>query len=320
MEQNGAKQPLPSTAADATPTHHAITHSSPASFTPDEHDIKPITGPRRFCIEFYAETKKLWYLAGPIIFMAICQYSLGAVTQLLAGHISTIALAAVAVQISLITGFANGAMAGMGCALETLCGQAFGAGQINMLGIYMQRSWVILNSTAILLMILYIFTAPLLKLIGQKPEIAEAAGTFAIYMIPQLFANAFSFPVAKFLQAQSKVMVMALIAGAVLLFHALLSWFLMLKLGLGLVGAAIALNSSSILIALCQVGYVLSGTCGGAWSGFSWGAFQNLWSFVKLSMASAVMLCLEIWYYTALILFAGYLKNAEIAVDALSIW
>lgn len=29
---------------------------------------------------------------------------------------------------------------------------------------------------------------------------------------------------------------------------------------------------------------------------------------------------LEIWYFTALILFAGYLKDAEVAVDALSIW
>lgn len=29
---------------------------------------------------------------------------------------------------------------------------------------------------------------------------------------------------------------------------------------------------------------------------------------------------LETWYYMALVLFAGYLKNAEVAVDALSIW
>lgn len=29
---------------------------------------------------------------------------------------------------------------------------------------------------------------------------------------------------------------------------------------------------------------------------------------------------LETWYFMALVLFAGYLKNAEIAVDALSIW
>ncbi|KAK9903883.1 hypothetical protein M0R45_000854 [Rubus argutus] len=33
----------------------------------------------------------------------------------------------------------------------------------------------------------------------------------------------------------------------------------------------------------------------------------------------AVMLCLEMWYFMALILFAGYLKNAEVSVDGLSI-
>ncbi|KAI3512806.1 hypothetical protein L1887_20125 [Cichorium endivia] len=65
--------------------------------------------------------------------------------------------------------------------------------------------------------------------------------------------------------------------------------------------------------------YILSGTCGRAWSGFSWAAFSGLWGFVKLSMASAIMLCLEIWYFMVLVLFAGYLKNAEIAVDALSV-
>jgi len=70
---------------------------------------------------------------------------------------------------------------------------------------------------------------------------------------------------------------------------------------------------------LAQLIYIFSGTCGRAWSGFSWKAFRNLWGFVKLSLASAVMLCLETWYFMALVLFAGYLKNAEIAVDALSI-
>ena len=67
---------------------------------------------------------------------------------------------------------------GMGSALETLCGQAFGAGQLDMLGVYMQRSWVILNSTALLLSLLYIFATPILKLIGETSAISEAAGNF----------------------------------------------------------------------------------------------------------------------------------------------
>ena len=55
---------------------------------------------------------------------------------------------------------------GMGSALETLCGQAFGAGQIHMLGVYMQRSWIILFCTALPLSLVYIFAMPILKLPG----------------------------------------------------------------------------------------------------------------------------------------------------------
>lgn len=249
----------------------------------------------------------------------MCQYSLGAITQLLAGHVGTPDLAAVSVENSVIAGFSFGIMLGMGSALETLCGQAYGAGQLDMLGIYMQRSCVILNATAVILTLLYIFAGPFLKLIGQTAEISQAAGMFSVWMIPQLFAYAMNFPIAKFLQAQSKMMVMAAIAAVALVFHAVFSWLLMLKLGWGLVGAAVVLNASWWFIVIAQLLYIFSGTCGEAWTGLSWKAFQNLWGFVRLSLASAVMLCLEVWYFMALILFAGYLKNAELAVDALSI-
>lgn len=318
----GGRQPLLSPQNDHQnrDQHLRSTNSSIASsFTPDPDDIPLINSVRDFSIEFCRESKKLWYLAGPAIFTTLCQYSLGAITQLLAGHVGTLDLAAVSVENSVIAGFSFGIMLGMGSALETLCGQAYGAGQLDMLGIYMQRSWVILNATAVILTLLYIFAGPFLKLIGQTAEISQAAGMFSVWMIPQLFAYAMNFPIAKFLQAQSKMMAMAAIAAVALVFHAVFSWLLMLKLGWGLVGAAVVLNASWWFIVIAQLLYIFSGTCGEAWTGLSWKAFQNLWGFVRLSLASAVMLCLEVWYFMALILFAGYLKNAELAVDALSI-
>ncbi|KAJ9560015.1 hypothetical protein OSB04_005175 [Centaurea solstitialis] len=208
---------------------------------------------------------------------------------------------------------------GMGSALETLCGQAFGAGQIDMLGTYMQRSWIILFVTALIMLPLYLFATPLLLLIGQTESISVAAGRMALWMIPQLFAYAANYPIAKFLQAQSKIMVMSYIAGIALVLHTVFSWLFMLKFEWGLWGGAIVLNSTWWFMVIAQMIYILSGTCGRAWSGFSMAAFSNLWGFVKLSFASAIMLCLETWYFMALVLFAGYLKNAEIAVDALSI-
>ncbi|CAI9259426.1 unnamed protein product [Lactuca saligna] len=307
--ENNAEAPL---LTSKNPTHNA-------HFTGDVEDIPPINDVKDFILQFGIESKKLWYLAAPAIFTSICQYSLGAITQTFAGHVGTLDLAAVSIENSVIAGFCLGIMLGMGSALETLCGQAFGAGQVDMLGVYMQRSWVILFFTGLFLMLLYIFATPLLLFIGQTEDISQAAGQMALWMIPQLFAYAFNYPIAKFLQAQSKIMVMAYISAVALVLHTFFSWLLMLKLGWGLWGGALVLNLSWWFMVVAQMIYILSGTCGRAWSGFSWEAFSNLWSFVKLSLASAIMLCLEVWYFMALILFAGYIKNAEIAVDALSI-
>ncbi|XP_006852295.2 protein DETOXIFICATION 29 isoform X1 [Amborella trichopoda] len=284
-----------------------------------EGDVEPVRSLGEFNREFVVESKKLWYLAGPAIFTSICQYSLGAITQAFAGHVGTLELAAVSMENSVIAGFSLGLLLGMGSALETLCGQAYGAGQLDMLGIYMQRSWVILLTTALILSIFYVFATPFLILIGQDHSIAHATGLFSLYMIPQLFAYAVYFPIQKFLQAQSKMMSMAVIASIALLLHIFFSWLVMIKLNWGMVGAAVVLNGSWWFIVVAQLVYIFSGSCGRAWSGFSWKAFQNLWGFFRLSLASAVMLCLDMWYFMVLILFAGYLKNPEVSVDGLSI-
>ncbi|KAF9604230.1 hypothetical protein IFM89_004936 [Coptis chinensis] len=92
------------------------------------------------------------------------------------------------------------------------------------------------------------------------------------------------------LYVQSKMMVMAVISFAALIFHTFFSWLLMLKLGWGLVGAAVVPNASWWFINGAQLLYIFSGTCGRAWSGFSMKAFENLWGFVRLSIASTVML------------------------------
>ncbi|KAF2324494.1 hypothetical protein GH714_014825 [Hevea brasiliensis] len=208
---------------------------------------------------------------------------------------------------------------GNGSALETLCGQAYGAGQLRMLGIYMQRSWVILLTTACLLVPIYVWSPPILEVIGETTQISEAAGKFALWMLPQLFAYAMNFPIQKFLQSQRKVFVMAWVSAVVLVLHAVFSWLLILKLGWGLTGAAITLNTSWWLIVIGQLLYIFITKSDGAWSGFSWLAFADLWGFVKLSFASAVMLCLEFWYLMILVVVTGRLPNPLIPVDAISI-
>ena len=111
-------------------------------------------------------------------------------------------------------------------------------------------------------MFLYIFATPILKFIGQTDDISKDAGTFALWMIPQLFAYAMNYPLAKFLQAQNKFMVMAVISAVALVLHAFFSWLLILKLGWGMVGAAVMLNLSRWFIVLAQLLSILHGACG----------------------------------------------------------
>ncbi|CAO2183992.1 unnamed protein product [Urochloa humidicola] len=282
-------------------------------------DLEEIRSVGSFLRHAAEENRKLWYLAGPAIFTSIAQYSLGAVTQVFAGHLTTLELDAFSTENNVIAGLALGITMGMGSALETLCGQAYGAKQLHMLGVYLQRSWIILNAMSVLMLPLYLFATPILRFFHQDAEIASLAGRLALYMIPQLFAYACNFPIQKFLQAQSKVMAMAAVSAVALVFHVVLSWLLVGPLQMGLVGLTVALNVSWWLVVLGQLAYILMGYCPGAWNGFSWLAISDLTGFARLSLGSAVMLCLEFWFYMFLIVIVGNLENAQVAVAAVSI-
>ncbi|KAI5656002.1 hypothetical protein M9H77_24795 [Catharanthus roseus] len=275
--------------------------------------LEPLVGsedggekPVGFINEFGIESKKLWGIAAPAIFTYIFQFLLGLVSQIFAGHIGELDLAAFATGNLVVGGLAFGVM-------------AFGAGQIRMLGIYMQRSWVILLATATILLPFYIFTAPILHFLGETTQISKATGRFAVWIIPQLYAYALNFPIQKFLQAQSKLAVMTWVSGVVLVLHIFFNWFFIFKLGWGLIGAALTLDISWWLLVIGQLLYILIAKSDGAWSGFSWLAFQDLFGFVKLSLASAVMFCLESWYLRIAIVIAGRLRNPLVPVDAYSI-
>ncbi|XP_024021656.1 protein DETOXIFICATION 35 [Morus notabilis] len=283
-----------------------------------EEDYAPIESVGEARKVFWKETVKMWKIAGPIGCTILCNYGINSVTSIFVGHISELELSAVTLSLSVIGTFSFGFMLGMGSALETLCGQAFGAGQVKMLGIYMQRSWIILLSSCIILLPIYIFAAPILKLFGQADEVADLAGNFTVLVIPQLFSLAISFPTQKFLQAQSKVNALAWIGFIGLILHVGMLWLFIYFYNWGLAGAAVAFDLTSWLIAAAQVVYVI-GWCNEGWSGFSWNAFKDIWAFVRLSLASAVMLCLEVWYMMSIIILTGHLDNAVIAVDSLSV-
>lgn len=109
--EDGKHRPLLSSIEDE---FHNLPHDSQvhdiASYDEEEDRVglnKPVP---YFFREFYEESKKLWYLAAPAILTTVCQYSLGAITQVFAGHLGTTELATFSVENSIIAGFGYGFM------------------------------------------------------------------------------------------------------------------------------------------------------------------------------------------------------------------
>ncbi|XP_057792401.1 protein DETOXIFICATION 40-like isoform X2 [Salvia miltiorrhiza] len=275
---------------------------------------------RRYQKALVIEMRYLFRLAGPAVIVYLLNNVTSMSTQIFCGHLGNLELAASSLGNNGIQLLAYGIMLGMGSAVETLCGQAYGAGRYEMLGVYMQRSTVLLTAAGIPLTVAYVFSEPILLFLGQAPELAAAAALFVYGLIPQIFAYAANFAIQKFLQAQSIVNPSAYISAAALAAHVALTWVALYVFRWGLLGAGLVLSFSWWVIVVAQFVYILrSERCRRTWTGFSSAAFSDLWDFFKLSVASAVMLCLETWYFQVLILIAGLLPDPEIALDSLAI-
>ncbi|KAK2978855.1 hypothetical protein RJ640_010425 [Escallonia rubra] len=269
------------------PTVPLLNHSS-STLTESEYD--DLNDKKNLKRRVFIESKKLWHIVGPAIFSRIASYSMFLITQAFAGHLGDLELAAISISTNVIVGFDFGLMLGMASALETLCGQAFGAKNYKMLGVYLQRSWIVLFMCCILVLPLFLFATPVLKLLGEPSDIAELSGMVSLCFIPLHFSLALQFPLQRFLQSQLKTAVIAWVSLGALVVHILVSWLIVYKLQLGVIGTALSLNFSWWLIVLGLFLYCVCGGCPLSWTGFSIEAFSGLWEFVKLSAASGVML------------------------------
>ncbi|KAE8734606.1 hypothetical protein F3Y22_tig00000738pilonHSYRG00048 [Hibiscus syriacus] len=208
---------------------------------------------------------------------------------------------------------------GMSSATETLCGQAFGAGHQNMMAIYLQRSWIVDGITATLMVPLFIFATPIIRFLGQEEELAVKAGPISLWFIPTIYSFVVSMTTSMFLQAQLKNLIVGWLSMASFVIHVFLSWVFVIRFKWGVNGAMAAVNMSGWIMVVGQLVYVIGGWCPNTWTGFSNAAFLDMFSILKLSISSGVMICLELWYYSILVLMAGYTKNATVAIDAFSI-
>lgn len=266
------------------------------------------------------ESRLLWILSGASIIVSIFNYMLSFTTLVFCGHLSSTEFAGASIASVGIQGLAYGIMLGMASAVQTVCGQAYGAKKRAEMGIICQRAIIIHLGAAVILTPLYWYSGAVLRAIGQSKTIAKLGQVFARGLLLQLYAFALSCPMQRFLQAQNIVNPLAYIAVGVFLLHTLLTYLVVYVWDFGLFGAALTLSFSWWLLVILNALYILfSPSCKQTWTGFSIKAFTGIWPYLKLTLASAVMLCLEIWYTQGVVLISGFLPNPTISLDAITV-
>ncbi|KAI5070268.1 hypothetical protein GOP47_0014611 [Adiantum capillus-veneris] len=259
-------------------------------------------------------------LAGPLILGNLLSFLLQLISTTFVGHTGSLELssAALAYSFSVVTGYS--VLMGLGGALETLCGQAFGAGEYRKVGIYMQRAMVVLTLVAVPIAILWVFMEQIFLAVGQDAQLASKAGAYGVWLIPGLFSVGFYIPLVKFLQTQSLVVPLFGCFTLTLIFHVPICWFLVFHTSLGYRGAAIA-NSISVWITVLSLAlYVrFSPKCAASRAPLSLEAVKGLSSYLKLGVPSALMTCLEWWSYEILVFISGFLLNPELQTGIIAI-
>ncbi|KAL4331150.1 hypothetical protein AHAS_Ahas13G0471300 [Arachis hypogaea] len=301
-----------------------ISGSNDEQVKPDDYDndndTTAVQVPQTKTSLVVKEVKKQLWLAGPLILVSLLNFAIQLISIMFVGHLGELALSGVsmATSFSSVTGIAL--MMGMASALDTFCGQSYGAGQHRMLGIHAQRAMLVLMIVCVPVSIIWANTKSILILFGQDHEISAEAGRFAQLIIPCLFAFGLLQCQTRFLQTQNIVIPMMFSSGATTVLHVVLCWVLVFKSGLGSRGAAISNCVAYWVNVLILALYIkFSPSCSQTWTGFSTEAFHGIPSFLRLAIPSAVMVCLKVWTFELVVILSGLLPNPALETSVLSI-
>ncbi|KAM1808166.1 hypothetical protein ACFX11_031083 [Malus domestica] len=258
------------------------------------------------------EAKNQVLFSLPMILTNVCYYMIPLISVMFAGHLGELQLAGATLANSwaTVTGFAF--MVGLSGALETLCGQGFGAKLYRMLGIYLQASSIISFLASIIVSVVWFYTEPILILIHQDPQISKYAALYMKFLIPGLFAYGFLHNILRFLQTQSVVIPLVYFSVIPVVLHVGIAYGLVHWTGLGYVGAPVAASISIWISMLTLATYVLCAKkFEHTWEGFTLESFHYVLPNLKLALPSAAMVCLEYWAFEILVFMAGVMPKAE---------
>lgn len=265
------------------------------------------------------EIRTLARYALPLVVTFMLEHLFSIVALLVVGHLGKHELAAVSLA-TMTTTISFAVFEGMATALDTLCPQAYGAGNFELVSLRVQRSivlgWLIFVPIALLWWNADFF----LKFVIDNETVVHLTTQFLRVMIIGGPAYVFFENGKRFLQAQG-----IFEAGTGILFisaplNAALSWYLVWNKshGLGFIGAPIAGAINFWFNCILMVLYVRFIDGGECWFGIaSWHELSHEWGVIlQLAIPGVIMLELEYLAYEIMTLMASFFGTTELAAQS----
>lgn len=242
------------------------------------------------------------------------------VSVVIVGHLGPAELAAAALGSSLTNVVSNSVMQGLAGAMSTLCGQAYGAKNYDLVGHVWQRAMIILGLVCIPICGMLLAIEKLLLLGGQTAAVAAMTAAYVRWSLPGVWAYAAFITANNYLQAQNIVQPQVITSAIVLALHLPLNLLCIYTLGLGYRGAGLATSISLWLQFVMLLGYILFMKKGeSTWPGWSRACLVDWFPFVKLAIPSVVLIS-EWWASEGIVMMGGLLPDAQRQLSAMAIY
>ncbi|KAK7271009.1 hypothetical protein RJT34_26586 [Clitoria ternatea] len=272
------------------------------------------------------ELKELWGMALPMTANNLLVFVRAVVSVLFLGRLGSLELAGGALSIGFtnITGYS--VLVGLAAGLEPVCSQAYGSKNWDLLSLSLQRMVLILLMAIIPISLLWLNLEKIMLFMGQDSAITEMAAIYCFYSLPDLLTNTLLQPLRVFLRSQKVTKPMMYCSLVAVVFHVPLNYLLVVVMGLGVPGVAMASVLTNLNMVVLMAVYVcvwmkkevvLRWGCGGG--GMMAGVCSGLGQLMGLAVPSCLMICLEWWWYEIVTVMSGYLPTPTLAVAATGI-
>lgn len=272
----------------------------------------------------WQEAQAIWGMAWKVSLATFCRLALSTISTAFVGHLGKTELAAASLA-GIWVNSTQVVIFGFAISLCTLCGQAYGAKNYELCGMWLQLGLVCLTVCCVPICVSFFYVETILSHIVSDPEILALASTYARVSCLSVWPQCAYCALRQYLQAQEIIWPGTVVAGTSIFVSFGANYVLIYGVaglgGYGFVGAPLA-QSVGYLYQLVALWYV---ACGWkqyhrkTWYGWSLECFQfsRLRRFCALSFGITINLCLDEWVYSAVTAMAGLLGSLDVAANAI---